>query len=193
MNTEEFGIWFEYRLTHTRNGVPEGTFLHTTADEISSMAEAYANDGWVFFRKRDTVNALAAFTYGCGWLDAGITIGFLLGEGLEIHLPLFSERIAVAAQSQLTEKTTRYCRMLEGALHSLSYAPDRDSAMHPAARRLCNRAVDHFESGMSFLSTHDLLNGLASFSYGYGWLDAGIRAGLLRIEGDRTLFTVIPD
>jgi hypothetical protein len=31
---------------------------------------------------------------------------------------------------------------------------------------------------------------LACFSYGHGWLDAAIRAGLIRITGNREIFAV---
>jgi hypothetical protein len=33
------------------------------------------------------------------------------------------------------------------------------------------------------------VNALASFSYGYGWLDAGVRMGLFDVPDDSDLFT----
>ena len=35
----------------------------------------------------------------------------------------------------------------------------------------------------------DLVNALAAYSYGYGWLDAGGRMGVLETDEDSTLFT----
>jgi hypothetical protein len=31
---------------------------------------------------------------------------------------------------------------------------------------------------------------LAGFSYGHGWLDAGVRAGLFTVNAERDLFTI---
>ncbi|WP_243670629.1 DUF357 domain-containing protein, partial [Methanoculleus chikugoensis] len=42
------------------------------------MAIAYHSDGFAFLRAGDRVNALAAFAYGLGWLDAGSHLGLLV-------------------------------------------------------------------------------------------------------------------
>ena len=55
--------------------VPSGTPLHDAAGECSEMAEAYLEDGRHFREQDDPVNALAAFSYGHAWLDAGARIG----------------------------------------------------------------------------------------------------------------------
>lgn len=41
------------------------------------MAEAYLADGRHFLSRPDLPNALAAFAYGHGWLDAGVRLGVL--------------------------------------------------------------------------------------------------------------------
>ena len=48
------------------------------ADEILEMAFAYLEDGVVFYKQGDPVNALAAWCYGYGWLDAGANLGILI-------------------------------------------------------------------------------------------------------------------
>lgn len=54
---------------------PEGTPLAESASEFHEMAASYLDDGRHFREQGDTVNALAAFSYGHAWLDAGARIG----------------------------------------------------------------------------------------------------------------------
>jgi len=65
--------------------VPEGTPLRETAEEYREMAVSYLEDGRHFRESGDPVNALAAFSYGYGWLDAGVRMGlFAVPEGTEL-------------------------------------------------------------------------------------------------------------
>ena len=50
-------------------------------------------------------------------------------------------------------------------------------------------AESYLADGRHFRDTDDPVNALASFSYGYGWLDAGVRFGLFDIPDDTELFT----
>jgi len=47
------------------------------AAECLEMARSYLEDGRHFRETGDPVNALAAFSYGHGWLDAGARLGAL--------------------------------------------------------------------------------------------------------------------
>jgi hypothetical protein len=49
--------------------------LPEAAETCLEMAGSYLEDGRYFHAKDDQVNALAAFSYGHGWLDAGARIG----------------------------------------------------------------------------------------------------------------------
>jgi hypothetical protein len=53
----------------------EGTPLYEAATECREMAESYLEDGRHFRSRDDPVNALASFSYGHGWMDAGARIG----------------------------------------------------------------------------------------------------------------------
>jgi hypothetical protein len=64
---------------------PEGSPLAAAADEFEEMARAYLDDGRHFRDDGDLVNALAAFSYGHAWLDAGARIG-LFAVPTEGHL-----------------------------------------------------------------------------------------------------------
>jgi hypothetical protein len=63
---------------------PENTPLAATAEECREMAEAYLADAEHFREEGDPVNALAAASYGHGWLDAGARMG--LFEVPDSHL-----------------------------------------------------------------------------------------------------------
>ncbi|WP_256686933.1 DUF357 domain-containing protein [Halococcus qingdaonensis] len=54
---------------------PVGTPLAESAADYREMARSYLEDGRHFRANEDPVNALAAFSYGHAWLDAGARIG----------------------------------------------------------------------------------------------------------------------
>jgi len=54
---------------------PEGTPMAAAATDCAEMARSYLEDGRHFRAADDSVNALAAFSYGHAWLDAGARIG----------------------------------------------------------------------------------------------------------------------
>lgn len=56
---------------------PGGTPLAETAEDCLEMATSYLEDGRHFQAEDDLVNALAAFSYGHAWLDAGARFGVL--------------------------------------------------------------------------------------------------------------------
>ncbi len=56
---------------------PPDTPLGEATAELTEMAESYLEDGRHFRAENDPVNALAAFSYGHAWLDAGARIGLL--------------------------------------------------------------------------------------------------------------------
>ena len=62
-------------LEESTIAVPEGTPLAVAAEEYREMARSYLEDGPHFLDDDDPVNALAAFSYGHAWLDAGARLG----------------------------------------------------------------------------------------------------------------------
>jgi hypothetical protein len=56
------------------------SYLYAAAKDYYIMAEAYYKDGKYFLNNGDPVNALAAFSYGHAWLDAGIKLGVFAAE-----------------------------------------------------------------------------------------------------------------
>jgi len=167
--------------------VPKNTVLGHTADEIAEMVSCYASDGRVFFKKGDLVNAAASFAYGYGWLDAGRYLGYLAGS--PSAPPEIDESLPESLAEHLTEKTYRYQRMLTNALDGVVPSPDPETVMYAAASTIHATAKSYLTQGAVHLPD-DLINALVLFSYGYGWLDCGVRAGLFSISGERHLFTI---
>ena len=54
---------------------PENSHLRKVSDDFSIMASSYHEDGLMFMKEGDMVNALACFSYGHAWLDAGVKLG----------------------------------------------------------------------------------------------------------------------
>lgn len=73
--TEQYERMLEAALSAATVAVPEGTPLGRAAADCVEMADAYLEDGRHFHDDGDPVNALAAYAYGYGWLDAGVRMG----------------------------------------------------------------------------------------------------------------------
>jgi hypothetical protein len=91
--------------------------------------------------------------------------------------------------ADLEEKTDRYGRMLADALAAATVAVPPGTPLGDAATEIEEMAVSYLDDGRHFRESDDPVNALASFSYGYGWLDAGVRMGLFEVPEDTDLFT----
>ena len=92
--------------------------------------------------------------------------------------------------ASLEEKTDRYETLLSRALEAATVAPPDGTPMAEAAGESREMAEAYLEDGRHFADDGDLVNALASFSYGHAWLDAGARIGLFDVPTDGHLFTV---
>lgn len=92
--------------------------------------------------------------------------------------------------AELEEKTDRYESLLAEALEAASIAPPPETPMANAAAECEEMARSYLEDGRHFRDDDDLVNALASFSYGHAWLDAGARIGLFDVPTEGHLFTV---
>ncbi|MFB6220637.1 MAG: DUF357 domain-containing protein [Halolamina sp.] len=91
--------------------------------------------------------------------------------------------------ADLEEKTDRYAEMLADALAAAEPAAPPGTPLGDAAAETYEMADSYLDDGQHFRDIDDPVNALASFSYGYGWLDAGVRLGLFDIPEDTELFT----
>lgn len=92
--------------------------------------------------------------------------------------------------ADIVEKTDRYEGLLAEALSEATVAPPEDTPLSVAAEECLEMAQSYLEDGRHFREQDDLVNALASFSYGHAWLDAGARIGLFDVPTEGHLFTV---
>jgi len=92
--------------------------------------------------------------------------------------------------ADLAEKTDRYERMLAAALDATEVAVPTGTPLFEMAEETVEMAESYLDDGRHFRAEDDPVNALASFSYAYGWLDAGVRMGLFAVpDEERHLFT----
>ncbi|ELY81187.1 DUF357 domain-containing protein [Natrinema pallidum] len=73
--TNRYGELLTDALEAATIAPPEGTPMADAAADCYEMAASYLEDGNHFREQDDPVNALASFSYGHAWLDAGARIG----------------------------------------------------------------------------------------------------------------------
>ena len=73
--TDRYEALLSRALEEAEIAPQKGTPLHEAALDYREMARSYLEDGRHFRDLDDPVNALAAFSYGHGWMDAGARIG----------------------------------------------------------------------------------------------------------------------
>jgi hypothetical protein len=191
MRAEDFGAILSNRLASADILVPERSLLFPVAADIRKMSGAYRSDGEEFGKNGDPVNALASFAYGLGWLDAGCGLGLLKSGGTDCEfgnwdvpaLPEYPVR-------QLEEKTSRYELLLNKALGAVEPASEKESPLFPVACRIHLVTSLYARQGNLRFRQGVLPSALALFSYGHGWLDAGVRSGLFRITSHREIFAI---
>jgi len=185
----------QYLLTATlslaRIPAPQDTPLNKIAASVLEMARAYESDGTMFSETGDYVNALACFSYAFGWLHFGLSSGLLIVTGTDV-CPFTgpAELLPQWYRSQLEEKSVRYARLLDTARSSVECAPDPATRSHDFAGQILFVAEIYSCHGGQLLKSGAYEEALSCFSYGHGWLDAGVSAGLFRIMSDRDLFCV---
>jgi uncharacterized protein len=182
---------FSASLSTSRILAPEGTYLNKIGATVLEMARAYECDGITFFKSGDPVNALAGFYYGIGWLHFGLSSGLLATTETPVCPFLGPQEVLQQEHAaKLDEKACRYAHLLETALVSVKYAPDPATMSYDFAERIRAIAVVYYKYGDYNLKSGLPEDALASFSYGHGWLDAGVTGGFFLIIAERDLFTV---
>lgn len=179
-------------LAHTRSALSRNTPLKGNAVAVAEMAQAYQKDGATFYTAGDLVNALAAFWYGAGWLHFGISSGLLICDSRDRWCPFGGplERLPQPLAENLMEKTLRYERLLNTACCSVKCSGEPATISHDFARKVLFIALRYAAQGAGYRETGAYEDALACFSYGHGWLDAGVTCGYYRIMAHRDIFTV---
>ena len=88
----------------------------------------------------------------------------------------------------LKTKSEKYINIETEAMESISIAVPQDSALHIIASDFLKMAKDYFSDAKAFYDKADYVNCISAVNYSYGWLDAGVRMGILSGSGDHRLF-----
>jgi hypothetical protein len=83
--------------------------------------------------------------------------------------------------ADLGEKTVRYRRLLGEALDDAKKTPGMDPQLERIADDFRNMAESYYADGIHFFEKDDPVNALVCFSYGFAWLDAGVRLGVFTV------------
>lgn len=188
MNLSEYFVVLIDRFRNLSCCCPEGTPYGILGEEVTGMIQSYLDDSSFFSERQDIVNHYASLAYAHGWLSAGIYLGIIVAP----DLPWVSEAIILpdsCDQAHLMEKSSRYRRMLTQALESVECIPARGSPLYPAALTCRKIAGDCLYQVSSLLDREEWVPALGLLSYGYGWLDTGVRAGFFCIKSNPGLFT----
>jgi|WetSurMetagenome_2_1015567.scaffolds.fasta_scaffold193416_2 uncharacterized protein len=190
MNLRESQHLLAAALAGCRCSAPSGSPYGNTGQSLLRMAAAYESDGRTFIADGDPVNALAASAYGLGWLHFGCAAGLLATGTTGCLFDGPFEPVPASQQEKRNEKTGRYARLLATALASVTPAPDPSTPAHALAGQVMFIANLYLQQGERFASGGRTEDALACYSYGHGWLDAGVQAGLFSIHANRGIFTV---
>jgi len=179
-------------LARTACTAPDGSPQARTGQSVLRMASAYESDGRTFQKNGDPVNALAAFLYGLGWIHCGSAYGLIVIPNGRPECPFATpaERVPASQYLKLDEKTGRYAYLLSTAIASVTPFPAPGTPAHTFALQVLFIAGVYLQRGNREAGEGRLEEGLSCFSYGHGWLDAGVECGLFAIHAHREIFTV---
>jgi uncharacterized protein len=87
------------------------------------------------------------------------------------------------------EYSEKYRLLLEKALKTIKINIENESFLKEIANDYLSMAKNYLNDGKFLEEKKDYVKALASFSYAYGWIDAGVRIGLF-YGIDRDMFTL---
>ncbi len=87
------------------------------------------------------------------------------------------------------EYCKKYKKLLEKALIIIKINIKNESFLKEMANDYLNMAKNYLSDGTVLEEKKDYVRALASYSYAYGWIDAGVRIGLF-YGIDRNMFTL---
>ena len=167
---------------------PLGTPYNNLGEQMMMMIISYISDAEYFSKQQDYVNQFVSLSYVHGWLSSGIFLGILYGKQIEFEPDGF-KFIEIFNLDHLNEKTERYSIMLKKALKVVKPSPVAGSPVRKAAEICLATAKKELSRAEAQIQYGQRINALGLLSYGYGWLDSAVRAGLINVSGDQYLFT----
>lgn len=95
----------------------------------------------------------------------------------------------VLMNTDVKEYCLKYRGLLEKALLTIKINIENESFLKDMADNYLEMANNYLKDGKVLEDSGDFTRALASYSYAYGWIDAGVRIGLF-YGVDRNLFTL---
>lgn len=92
-------------------------------------------------------------------------------------------------ESELKERLERYMALTGRALAQVRISPPSRSFLRRGADDFLTMARSYYEDAKHFQHEEDLPRALAAVTYAHGWIDAGVRLGLLDGGDDDQTFT----
>ncbi len=91
---------------------------------------------------------------------------------------------------ELESRVEKYIKLERKALEKVRISASSGSYLEGSAKDFLSMARDYFSDALHFREKGDLLNCFAALNYSYGWIDAGVRLGILDGAGDNRMFTL---
>lgn len=82
-------------------------------------------------------------------------------------------------EEELRAKVEKYIRLEEEALSRIRISVPENSFLMGYAKDILNMANSYFSDAKHFMNKGDLINALSCLNYSYGWIDSGIRIGVI--------------
>jgi len=89
----------------------------------------------------------------------------------------------------IEEKAKKYIEMAEDALSELSNPFNSNSFLNEVYKDIITMISSYISDAKYFYQKGDFENALAASSYAYGWIDEGVRLGILKVKEDYKKFT----
>ncbi|MGC8505392.1 MAG: DUF357 domain-containing protein [Thermoplasmata archaeon] len=91
--------------------------------------------------------------------------------------------------SELKIALERYLSIEEEAMKKISVGQPKGSFLEIAAKDFLDMIHNYISDSQYFFKSGDYVRSFAAINYAYGWIDAGVRIGLLDGKEDHRLFT----
>jgi len=86
---------------------------------------------------------------------------------------------------ELQLRVERYENLTKEALEQVQIIAKKGTKEYELAEKFIKIAQDYYSDAKFYKSKGDNITALAAFSYAHAWLDAGIKAGVLKGESER--------
>jgi hypothetical protein len=93
------------------------------------------------------------------------------------------------SKTDLKSVLERYLSIKEEAMKKISISQPRGSFLEVAAKDFMEMIQNYISDSQYFFKSGDYTRSFAAINYAYGWIDAGVRIGLLDGKEDHRLFT----